>query len=59
MRWCANKDVGPRKGVDLVGPDWRKERLSTRTFGPEWGWIVRSHNPTLVGEENETPFIRM
>ena len=31
--------------------------MSARTLGYEGGWIVRSHNPTSVGEENETPFI--
>jgi len=46
------------KGVDLVGShiNWRKERVLVRTLGPEGGGLGY---PTLVGEENETPFIRV
>ena len=44
-RRCASKDVGHRRGVDLVVSqiDWIKERVSARTLGPEGGWIVISH----------------
>ena len=33
--------------------------MSARMLGLEEGWIVRSNNLTLVGEENEIPFIRV
>ena len=36
--------------------DWRKERVLTKTRAPK---RVDCENPTLVGEENETPFIRV
>ena len=38
-RQYASKDAGPRRGVDLGRShiDWRKERVSARTLGPEGG----------------------
>ena len=36
--------------------NWRKEQVPARTLDPEG---VDCENPTLVGEENETPFIRV
>ena len=58
-RQCASKDAGPQRGWIWRGShiDWRKERVSARTLGPEGG--VDRESPTLVGEENETPFKRV
>ena len=57
-RRCASKDAGPQGGWIWRGShiDWRKERVPTRTLGLKGGGLWY---PTLVGEENETPFIRV
>ena len=40
----VSEDAGPRRGVDCDVPqshiDWRKERVSARTLGPEGEWIT-------------------
>ena len=52
-RRCASKDAGPqgRWNWVLSHIDWRKERVSARTLGPEGGWIVMSH----IGWRGEQP----
>ena len=57
-RRCASKDAGPQSGWIWRRShiDWRKERVSARTLGPKGGGLWC---PTLVGEENKPPFIRV
>ena len=58
MRRCASKDTGLRGGSILWRShnDWKKERVQARTLTQKGGGLLC---PTLVGEENKTPFIRV
>ena len=55
---CASKDAGPQRGVDLRRShiDWRKKRVPAKALGLEGGGLWC---PTLIGEENKTPFLRV
>ena len=44
-RWCASKDAGPQRGVDLEAVPHRleEEKSASEDAGPRRGWIVMSH----------------
>ena len=71
--WCASEEAKPRRGwtwgcvpARTLGPkwgwiggshiDWRRKQVLARTLGPEGGGLW---DPTSVGEDNETFFIRV
>ena len=56
MRRCASKDAGPQRGVDCDVPHWLGRRTNQGRWAPKGGGLWC---PTLVGEKNKPPFIRV
>ena len=58
-RRCASKDAGPQRGVFLGAVPHRLEEgnSASEDAGPRRGGGLCC--PTLVGEENKSPFIRV